>query len=531
MKEGFRQSQAWLHTWSGLVLGWLLFAIFLTGTASYFQDEINHWMHPERHQLERGPLDLDKAVAELQRQAPNVAQWTFALPNERTPVLEAFWPGGERRFSSAALDPASGAVLPKLDTQGGNFFYRFHFQLWHIDVLTARYLVGVATMFMFVALISGIITHKKIFKDFFTLRPRKGQRSWLDGHNVSAVMALPFYLMITFTGLVIFVYLYMPWGIQAQYGDDSQAFFNELFPRAAPLERSGVAAPVPSLTPFLDKAREQWNGIPAENLTLFNPGDANARIELTPDRRHSISGTGPRLLFDINGNLLQRQGELKPIAQASRMLVGLHLGHYAEPLLRWLYFLSGLAGSFMIASGLVLWVVKRTAQAKGEIDFGLRLVQILNVGAVAGLPIAMASFLWANRLLPVDLAQRGEWEIHAFFATWGLALLHPLVRSHKRAWVEQLGLAALLFAALPLLDLFTVHAQWPRSLAYSEWLVTGVELTSLALGATLAWLSWKVARHQPQQKAARVAKPAKAAPVAKGSASAPECLAETESAA
>ena len=32
MKEGFRQSMAWLHTWSGLLFGWLLFAIFLTGT-------------------------------------------------------------------------------------------------------------------------------------------------------------------------------------------------------------------------------------------------------------------------------------------------------------------------------------------------------------------------------------------------------------------------------------------------------------------------------------------------------------------
>lgn len=32
MKEGFRQAMAWLHTWTGLIFGWLLFAIFLTGT-------------------------------------------------------------------------------------------------------------------------------------------------------------------------------------------------------------------------------------------------------------------------------------------------------------------------------------------------------------------------------------------------------------------------------------------------------------------------------------------------------------------
>ena len=33
MKGTFRQSMAWLHTWCGLWLGWLLFAIFLTGMA------------------------------------------------------------------------------------------------------------------------------------------------------------------------------------------------------------------------------------------------------------------------------------------------------------------------------------------------------------------------------------------------------------------------------------------------------------------------------------------------------------------
>src|SRR5690606_20527900 len=41
--QGFRQANSWLHTWSGLLLGWLLFAIFLTGTLSYFRQEITYW--------------------------------------------------------------------------------------------------------------------------------------------------------------------------------------------------------------------------------------------------------------------------------------------------------------------------------------------------------------------------------------------------------------------------------------------------------------------------------------------------------
>ena len=33
MKNGFRQVAAWLHTWSGLTVGWVLFFVFVTGTA------------------------------------------------------------------------------------------------------------------------------------------------------------------------------------------------------------------------------------------------------------------------------------------------------------------------------------------------------------------------------------------------------------------------------------------------------------------------------------------------------------------
>lgn len=48
MKQGFRQSMAWLHIWTGLVVGWVLFFIFLTGTASYVHSELTRWMQPEK---------------------------------------------------------------------------------------------------------------------------------------------------------------------------------------------------------------------------------------------------------------------------------------------------------------------------------------------------------------------------------------------------------------------------------------------------------------------------------------------------
>ena len=65
MNKSFRQSMAWLHTWVGLLLGWLLVAIFITGTSAYFRQEIPLWMEPETHDSTLTPNTLDMAVAVL----------------------------------------------------------------------------------------------------------------------------------------------------------------------------------------------------------------------------------------------------------------------------------------------------------------------------------------------------------------------------------------------------------------------------------------------------------------------------------
>ena len=107
----------------------------------------------------------------------------------------------------------------------------------------------------------------------------------------------------------------------------------------------------------------------------------------------------------------------------------------------------------MVATGLVLWTAKRRAkQAATENEkpaFGFRLVERLNVATIAGLPVAMAAFLWGNRLLPLALADRREWEIHLFFIAWALVLLFAIARPVHRAWIELFAAGAALLAVLP----------------------------------------------------------------------------------
>ena len=46
MEKTFRDSMQWLHTWAGLCLGTVLFAVFWMGTLSVFDREIDRWMMP-----------------------------------------------------------------------------------------------------------------------------------------------------------------------------------------------------------------------------------------------------------------------------------------------------------------------------------------------------------------------------------------------------------------------------------------------------------------------------------------------------
>ncbi|MDZ5433522.1 PepSY-associated TM helix domain-containing protein [Pseudomonas fluorescens] len=504
MKEGFRQAMAWLHTWAGLTFGWLLFAIFLTGTLAYFKDETSHWMQPEiRARAVSSEDSLTLAQRYLEQHAPNASRWIIDLPDAREPGLSVRWQqtpakAGERgQLTEKLLDPQSGNEVQGRDTRGGEFFYRFHFQL-QMPYPWGRWLSTIAAMVMFVALISGIITHKKIFKDFFTFRPRKGQRSWLDGHNAVGVLVLPFHLMITYSSLVIFMALVMPASILASYKGDVQAFYSEVFPASNNANAAGEPAPLLPLAPMLEKAREQWSGGRVGRLTVNNPGDANASVVLARDGADRVvHDVGSAVTFNgVTGQLLAATpAQPLPMAIAGSFY-GLHMGHFAGPVLRWLYFICGLASTAMIGTGLVIWLGKRQLKhaKSGVMPFELRLVEVLNIASMSGLVVAVGAFFWANRLIPVDMAGRADWEVNAFFIVWAMSLLHAILRRGRAAWVEQLALGALLLGAVPLLNLMTTPYHLGVTLVQGDWAMAGFDLACLGSGLFLGWAAWKMQR-------------------------------------
>ena len=528
MRESFRQCMAWLHTWVGLVTGWVLFFVFVTGTAGYVDDEITRWMQPELplfSQVERdNERMLGLALARLEAVAPHAKSWTVTLPHDG---LE---PRGERGLSiaweslpadghdfglrgSEDLDPLTGEFLQEVEpraTAGGSGLYRMHYVLRYMPVSTGIKVVGICTMLMLLAVVTGVITHKKIFTDFFTFRPGKGQRSWLDAHNVVSVMSLPFFLMITYTGLVFFAFAYLPAGRDVLYGSSGmqrQAFFEEL--RGPRKDYEAVTPPMLPVPDLLRRIEADGGVDQIASLQFMHPKNQTPYIDVRPVGASGVNFYHPdnQRFSAIDGTRLRFDDESNTTVRTQRTLFALHEGNFANWWLRWLYFISGLLGCAVIGTGLVLWTVKRRTQHQNRLrkddsdSFtarlnagGLRLVEILNAGTLAGVALGVAACFWANRLLPVGLADRAAWELNALFLAWGMSLLYACVRPLKRAWLELLYLTVAAYALIPVLNALTTDKHLGITLPYGDWGLAGFDLTMLGLAAVFGYIAFKLKR-------------------------------------
>jgi len=502
---------AWLHTWAGLVPGWVLYIVFVFGTAAFFQHEIDAWMRPELPVgTQVSPRALAAADTLLLQRGAGAESWRVSLPEARGGSgLTVSWRmagEGRRGGKEVTLDPQSGRELAVRETRGGFFLYRMHFDLHYMSVSWARYLVSVAALAMLVAILSGVVTHKKIFADFFQIRFGKGQRSWLDAHNATGVLALPFHVMITYTGLVTLLFTLMPWAITANF-PTREEFYEATFPRPEKREASGTPAATVPLVRLIDTAQRKWQGAQPGSISIDHPGDAAATAQVYAERTDWSSGRrDPLYLGAAQGNLLPVPLRSKGGARLTQeVMVDLHTAWFAGYPLRWLYFLSGLGGTAMAATGLALWCVKRRTKLPDPArpHFGFRLVERLNIGFIAGAPAGIAVYFLANRLLPTALPDRSEWEVDSLFIAWGAIFAWTLARPAKRAWVESLSAAAVLFALVPLVNAATTSRGLAVSLWHGDWVFAGFELTLAALAAGFAYTAWKVLRHQPKAASAR----------------------------
>lgn len=489
---------AGLHTWAGVSLGALLFAIFWTGTLSVFDREIDRWMMPAtRLAMPDALVSLD-ALSPLREAArASASSLSIWLPTERDPIIRASWRGASGTVLQM-LDPGTGDGLPDPGTWAGTrflypFHYMLHVRLWQLGYWT----VGLAAMAMLVLCVSGVIIHRRIFSDLFVLRlGSKPRRLLLDLHNVAGAIGLPFHFVITLSGLITFYLAYFPMVLQVGYQGDRQAFAREA-QGAFARPRLAIRSDVVQLDLVVAEARRLWEGDWPRFVTVRYPGDAAAYVQVGRLDEGRVGGTPDIAYFDAStGRLLHQYGGGGAVLATQRTIAGLHLIQFRHWTVRWLYFGLGLLGCVLIATGSLFWMESRRRRHEQLGLGGVRLVAVLTVGSVTGILVATLSFFVANRLLPPDATfvgqDRASLEICAFYFAWLAAFAHAWLRPAS-AWADQCWAIAMLAAAAVLLNWVTTGDHPVRSVAHRHlWPIAGMDvvLATASAAAFMAW--WKI---------------------------------------
>ncbi|MEW5966298.1 MAG: PepSY-associated TM helix domain-containing protein [Pseudomonadota bacterium] len=548
MFSNFRLSMTWVHTWFGLVIGFVLIVVFFFGALSVFDREIDRWAIPETRfepqpmpsfdrlllpllkqvqadkteYAQKMPLVHDASKGPMTPPSQLIPDEYWAYTTHRDPVLlvgAGFNPpfpkdpkGHNHLHGRATIDPRTGEFLKEGSLKiGSDFFYPMHYSLhWKWKNL-GIWLVGLAALTMLAALVTGIIMHRKIFREFFTFRPWKHtQRSALDLHNLTGMVALPFHFFFALTGLIIFAsFYYLPVSQTLLKPLHDQHEVIEARQTGLPHERSGVAAPLASVDAMVAEAKRRWAARDMAGevgfLQIHHFGDASSYVSIYRAGSDRVALVGEAIHFKSStGELLREEPPRSAVAGVNEFLTGLHLQHFEHWLLRWLYVLGGLLGAVCIATGFLFFVGKRKRKHAESGSQGSRVVDALAVTTVTGMVIAAVGMLVVNRLLPADLVGKGDWEKLAFWGFWIVALGHALVRSApvtqarmNPAWREQCGVLAGLSVAAVVLNWITTGDHLVKTLFTDPyWPVAGVDLSLLATAGVAIWATRRLARQE-----------------------------------
>lgn len=493
-----------IHGWSGILLGLLLYAVVFTGMAAVFAEEIGTWSagHVETHSAFERPID--RAVRTLAARTPARYYEGVDLFEVGDHNLGAFFhhhetrPNGEltSRGIYYQLGRDGGIVSerrgtsedvfgPRNDDALSSFLVDTHVRL-HVPDPWGLLLTGILGLAMLVAAISGLLIHRHLLKDIFTLRRKASPLlTDRDRHSVAGSWSLPFAFLLAFTGsfFSFFGTVGVPIVAAAAFGGDQKAFNDTVFGNpGAPDARPRAIGDLDRVTAdAIRRTGEAPTFVSIENFgradstvtTFHDPGAGD--IEPVTLLYRGATATFDRVKPSI-GTRPSAGGSLAAI------MAPLHFGNFAGLLSKAVWFGLGFAMCYVTLTGLRLWLTRRRGDARSlawlersvtVVGFGLPLALLASaVGFLVAMPYGSAVF----------------WTPAAFLiASAGAILLGLLLPGHARLErLLQMGVGLLLLL-LPAVRLASGGPGWGTAIQAGQPIIVAVDLALLLTGGWTLW--------------------------------------------
>lgn len=466
--NGFYQRLRQLHLILAVAIGLLLWLIVFAGSLSFYRAELDSWQLAAlaKQQLatkeQSGsaiwpePLPTAQhstalALQHLQQKAPDAQHWYIELPQPRSPYLKLHWQqqGQRPQLYQQFLQAETGEALqsPMLlrfgatEHQLGGWFFQLHYNLLHLAGSSSRSLVAFVALFWLLLSISGLLSLKGHWRSLFKPRQQlSGQSKKLQRHHQLALFTLPFALLFASTGWLTQMFSENSAPQQVLYPENPYQFYSELFPmQQPPIKAEGAVFALPDLKPMLQAANAAFAGAAVGKISISAPGRSNSTVLLSSSAQSRVGNKAAFLLFELqpavgSKALLEwkaatatetqaQQAAVQPLAQLRQLAYGLHQSLYANELLRFLLFVSGLLCCWMMWLGFKA-ALNRLAAGRWQRLLLLQLPALPGSVVLASVVLIMQSGLWPF-----------TWSLSQLFLLyWVLAYLLWLGWSWFRLW-------------------------------------------------------------------------------------------------
>jgi uncharacterized iron-regulated membrane protein len=348
----------WLHKWTSLICTAFLLLICVTGLPLIFRDEIGDW-------LDQGPayapvpdgapmVSLDSVTATAHGMYPGQIIGNIFIDDDEPRIMVSMAPSwsayaaDRNSWHWIKLDAHTGKVLREsksFDGDGGRFLdimLSLHQSLF--AGLPGELFMGLMALLFVIAITSGVVVYAPFMRrlDFGTVRTTRSRRlKWLDLHNLTGIVLGLWQMTDVRTMLAPFHGKPVP--TESELSSPQAAFDTA---KAALPEMTANSVIFPG-SPF---------GSPYHYLIWTKGREALTSRLFSP------------VLVDARSGKLDAVVEMPWYLRALEVSRPLHFGDYGGMPLKILWALLDLVTIIVLASGLYLWLSRRSSAAEAEAE-------------------------------------------------------------------------------------------------------------------------------------------------------------------
>jgi uncharacterized iron-regulated membrane protein len=498
-----------IHGWSGILLGLLLYAVICTGMAAVFATELNDWASP-LPQTRSGtnlPPGLDGAIRKLAVQTDPQFHEEVAIYNSASGRLNLLFhrhengPDGKptERGVEYELNPANFENLARregwieeIDAQRtpngvADFLINLHVRL-HIPDPWGLFVTGVLGLAMMIAAVTGLVIHRHLLRDLFTLRlGRDALLRRRDLHVVAGSWNLPFALILAFTGS--FFSFASTVGIPAlamvKFNGDQEALLETLY--GAPPAEDKRPASVSNVDAILADARSR-SGAEPTYISISHYGRADSTASVYTDLPGNELVYAGYLYDGATGKFVREMPPVSTVPSLGGSIVGLmyplHFGHFAGAASKAVWVALGFAGAYVTLTGMLLWAKRREEQK------AWRRMARLTAYVGYGLPLALVVAPYAYFLFRDSGVSAADTQGIAFLAAAALAAVATLaIRDLDVVRRALLGATGVALICLPAVRLATGGMGWAAAWEFGIAAVHCVDIALIVCGMASVWFA------------------------------------------